>query len=180
LPDAAALAHHQPFAGGWKKDYVIYVCTYPTAVSIDKVWRIPMMLIITWYALLLAPSGDVCPKGWTLSPRGNVHPPFTSTGVNTLYYLEEWRVQQIVFTPRGQLHPCQSQSSPLGAGLKSGLRRRYEGVNTNTIRRRQYKYDTNVSIQMILTQIRSVEIFELATLAHVAVSTPETIQASSM
>jgi hypothetical protein len=32
--------------------------------------------LATWFA----PRGEVCPEGWTLSPRGNVHPFLHSQG----------------------------------------------------------------------------------------------------
>jgi hypothetical protein len=40
----------------------------------------------------------------TLTLKVNV-PPFVHPRVNTLHCLEEWRVDQTVFTPRGQIRP---------------------------------------------------------------------------
>jgi hypothetical protein len=81
------------------------------------------------------PRGELGPQGWTLSPRGNVHPfvhpqgwtLFTVSkngGANREFpprgYLHP-RPQGTKFTPGGQLHPW-GQSLPLGAKLRMGLR----------------------------------------------------------
>jgi hypothetical protein len=59
------------------------------------------------------------PQGWNLSPRGNEYPfVHTPPGVNTLYCLEEWRVEQrispqgIASPPRDKIHPW-GTASPL-------------------------------------------------------------------
>jgi hypothetical protein len=45
----------------------------------------------------------VCPQGWNLSTRGNVHPFIHLLWVNTLYSLEEWRGEQRISPLGGQL-----------------------------------------------------------------------------
>jgi hypothetical protein len=81
----------------------------------------------------VAPRGVNGPHGWTLSPRGNVHP-FVHPRGWTLYSLEVWRGEQIIsppgdnFTPRGQSSHLGynfdpgGQSLPLGVNLRMGLR----------------------------------------------------------
>jgi hypothetical protein len=60
------------------------------------------------------------PPGVNLAPRGeirvNVHPFIPPPGVNTLYYLEEWRIspQWDNFTPGDKVRPV-GQSLSLGA-----------------------------------------------------------------
>jgi hypothetical protein len=57
----------------------------------------------------------VCPQGWTLSPRGNVHPFVHPRGV---YCLEEWRNleshPQVITSPFGDKVHSWGTTSPLG------------------------------------------------------------------
>jgi hypothetical protein len=71
----------------------------------------------------LAPRGELHPQAWSwppgvkFVPKGGFSPLHSPPGVNTLYFLEEWR---------GELHPQgitspPGQSFPQGAKLRMGL-----------------------------------------------------------
>jgi hypothetical protein len=119
----------------------------------------------------------ICPHGWTLSPRANVHPFVHPQGVNNLFYcLEEWRGEQRIspprdnFTPRGakftpgwQLrswgtsHPWGSKFAPRGEvknrSLKSAFANLYIGWNIAwklvAVRRRLFAVECCVRIDLV-------------------------------
>jgi hypothetical protein len=58
------------------------------------------------------PRGEFRPKGWTLSPRGNVHPFVHPQGWT--HCLEEWKDEHII-SPQGDKVDSWGTTSPLGS-----------------------------------------------------------------
>jgi hypothetical protein len=64
------------------------------------------------------------PPGVIFVPLGEYSPlcsPPMYIGLNTLHCLEEWRGEQSIFTPTGQLH-TNGTTSPLGDNLAPGVK----------------------------------------------------------